>query len=124
MRELDARVRVALRHQQSSDENLETLDVGTLHLDLVHRETTFDGQSVDLTPKEFDFLAYLARNAGKVCTRRMILEHVWGPAYVKELHYLKVYAYRIRRKLGDEDGKFLQSDPAVGYRVALPDGRR
>ena len=106
------------------DENLETLDVGTLHLDLVHRETTFDGQSVDLTPKEFDFLAYLARNAGKVCTRRMILEHVWGPAYVKELHYLKVYAYRIRRKLGDEDGKFLQSDPAVGYRVALADGRR
>jgi two-component system KDP operon response regulator KdpE len=124
MRELDARVRVALRHQQSSDENLETLDVGSLHLDLVHRETTFDGQSVDLTPKEFDFLAYLARNAGKVCTRRMILEHVWGPAYVKELHYLKVYAYRIRRKLGDEDGKFLQSDPAVGYRVALADGQR
>ena len=124
MRELDARVRVALRHQQSSDEHLETLDVGSLHLDLVHRETSFDGKSVDLTPKEFDFLAYLARNAGKVCTRRMILEHVWGPAYVKELHYLKVYAYRIRRKLGDEDGKFLQSDPAVGYRVALADGRR
>jgi two-component system KDP operon response regulator KdpE len=124
MRELDARVRVALRHQQPSDEHLETLDVGSLHLDLVHCETTFDGQSLDLTPKEFDFLAYLARNAGKVCTRRMILEHVWGPAYVKELHYLKVYAYRIRRKLGDEDGKFLQSDPAVGYRVALPDGRR
>jgi two-component system KDP operon response regulator KdpE len=124
MRELDARVRVAIRHQQPSDEHLETFDVGSLHLDLVHCETTFDGQSVDLTPKEFDFLAYLARNAGKVCTRRMILEHVWGPAYVKELHYLKVYAYRIRRKLGDEDGKFLQSDPAVGYRVALPDGRR
>jgi two-component system KDP operon response regulator KdpE len=124
MRELDARVRVALRHQHSGDDNLETLDVGSLHLDLVHCETTFDGQSVDLTPKEFDFLAYLARNAGKVCTRRMILEHVWGPAYVKELHYLKVYAYRIRRKLGDEDGRFLQSDPAVGYRVASPDDRR
>ena len=123
MRELDARVRVALRHQQPSDEHLETLDVGSLHLDFVHCETTFDGQSVDLTPKEFDFLAYLARNAGKVCTRRMILEHVWGPAYVKELHYLKVYAYRIRRKLGDEDGKFLQSDPAVGYRVGLPDAQ-
>jgi two-component system KDP operon response regulator KdpE len=124
MRELDARVRVALRHKQSSDEHFETLDVGSLHLDLVHRETTFDGKSVDLTPKEFDFLAYLARNAGKVCTRRMILEHVWGPAYVKELHYLKVYAYRVRRKLGDEAGKFLQSDPAVGYRLASPDGQR
>ena len=60
------------------------------------------------------------RNAGKVCTRRMILENVWGPGYVDELHYLKVYAYRIRRKLGDESGDLLQSDPAVGYRLAVP----
>jgi two-component system KDP operon response regulator KdpE len=51
----------------------------------------------------------------------MILENVWGPAYGKELHYLKVYAYRIRRKLGDESGKFLQSDPSVGYRLAPPE---
>jgi DNA-binding response OmpR family regulator len=48
----------------------------------------------------------------------MILENVWGAAYTKELHYLKVYAYRLRRKLHDEAGTFLQSDPAVGYRLA------
>jgi K+-transporting ATPase A subunit len=66
--------------------------------------------------------AYLARNAGKVCTRQMILENVWGPGYGTESHYLKVYAYRIRRKLGDENGLFLQSDPAVGYRLAAPAG--
>jgi DNA-binding response OmpR family regulator len=48
----------------------------------------------------------------------MILQNVWGTAYVNELHYLKVYAYRIRHKLGDEDGKFLQSYPAVGYRLS------
>jgi two-component system KDP operon response regulator KdpE len=119
MRELDARLRVALRHQQSGTEELGDIDVGGLHLDLVHCQTTLNGQPVDLTPKEFDFVAYLARNAGKVCTRRMILENVWGPAYVGELHYLKVYAYRIRRKLGDEEGKFLESDPAVGYRLAV-----
>jgi two-component system KDP operon response regulator KdpE len=117
MRELDARVRVALRHQQSGDTIQEELDVGVLHMDLVHRETTFEGRPIDLTPKEFDFVAYLAQSAGKVCTRRMILENVWGPAYVKDLHYLKVYAYRIRRKIGDEEGRFLQSDPAVGYRL-------
>ena len=57
---------------------------------------------------------------GKVCTRRMILEHVWGPGYEKQLHYLKVYAYRIRRKLSDENGQFLQSDPAADYRLAAP----
>ncbi|MGH3393404.1 MAG: winged helix-turn-helix domain-containing protein [Streptosporangiaceae bacterium] len=52
----------------------------------------------------------------------MILENVWGPGYRNELSYLKVHAYRIRRKLGDEEGKFLQSDPAVGYRLAGPAG--
>jgi two-component system KDP operon response regulator KdpE len=52
----------------------------------------------------------------------MILENVWGPPYAKELHYLKVYAYRIRRKLHDEDGRFLQNDPSVGYRLATKAG--
>jgi two-component system, OmpR family, KDP operon response regulator KdpE len=83
-------------------------------------EASLRGRSLDLTPREFDFLAYLARNPGKVCTRRMILENVWGPGYARELHYLKVYVYRIRRKLGDESGELLQSDPAVGYRLAVP----
>jgi two-component system KDP operon response regulator KdpE len=119
MRELNARLRVALRHHATDDDGqLTQLDVGDLHLDLVHREATLHVQPLDLAPKEFDFLVYLARNVGKVCTRRMILENVWGPGYDKELHYLKVYAYRIRRKLGDEAGQFLQSDPSVGYRLA------
>jgi two-component system KDP operon response regulator KdpE len=124
MRELDARVRVALRHHAgaATDEQTPELTVGRLRLDLVHYEATFDGRPVDLTPKEFDFLAYLARNAGKICTRRMILEHVWGSAYAKELHYLKVYAYRIRRKLHDEEGLFLENDPSVGYRLAVTGG--
>ena len=81
---------------------------------------TLYGQPLDLAPKEFEFLAYLARHVGKVCTRRMILETVWGPAYSKELHYLKVYAYRLRRKLKDEKGEILQSDPSVGYRLVRP----
>jgi len=121
MRELNARLRVALRHHQAAGEQQQAeLEVGGLRLDLVHYEATLDGRPLDLTPREFDFLAYLARNAGKVCTRRMILESVWGPAYAREMNYLKVYAYRIRRKLGDEGGRFLQSDPSVGYRLAPP----
>ncbi len=125
MRELHARVQVALRHYRAEDGSegqRAELDAGGLHLDLVHRQATFDDRPLDLRPREFDFLAYLARNAGKVCTRRMILENVWGPGYASEQHYLKVYAYRIRRKLGDEQGKFLQSDPSVGYRLAVADG--
>ena len=119
MRELNARLRVALRHHAAeSGDGPTELQTGPLHLDLVHYEATFDGRDLELTSREFEFLAYLARNAGKVCTRRMILESVWGPGYANELNYLKVYAYRIRRKLGDEDGRFLRSDPSIGYRLA------
>lgn len=59
------------------------LDAGRLQLELAHYEATFDGRALDLTPKEFDFLA---RNIGKICTRRIILEEVWGPPYAEELH--------------------------------------
>ena len=120
MRELNARLRVALRHRSASDN-----DDGPAELDVgppAPRPGPLRGHlrrpAPRPDPQEFEFLAYLARNVGKVCTRQMILENVWGPGYAKELHYLKVYAYRIRRKLGDEDGRFLQSDPAVGYRLA------
>ena len=120
MRELNARLQVALRHRTAAEKEVSEIDVGPLHLDLAHCEGFLSGRPLDLTPREFGFLSYLARNAGKVCTRRMILENVWGPAYAQEMHYLKVYAYRIRRKLGDENGRFLQSDPSVGYRLTPP----
>jgi two-component system KDP operon response regulator KdpE len=121
MRELNARIKVAVRHRAApADGQPPELVVGDLHLDLVRYEASLRGRSLDLTPREFDFLAYLARSAGKVCTRRMILENVWGPGYIKELHYLKVYAYRLRRKLHDEQGQILQSDPSVGYRLVPP----
>lgn len=123
MRELNARIAVALRHRSADngDKRPTQLVVGPLQLDLVHHEASLNGQGLDLTPKEFEFIAYLAHHVGKVCTRRMILENVWGPRYSTEMHYLKVYAYRVRRKLNDESGKFLQSDPSVGYRLAVPD---
>jgi two-component system KDP operon response regulator KdpE len=122
MRELDARLRVALRHRAVEDDDGQPTElvVGPLRLDLVHHEARLDGRSLDLAPKEFGFLAYLAHNAGKVCTRRMILEDVWGSGYDKGLHYLKVYAYRLRRKLDDPEGQLLQNDPAVGYRLVPP----
>ena len=80
MRELNARLRVALRHRAPADDQVTELDVGPLHLDLVHYEAIMNGRSLDLTAKEFEFAAYLARNAGKVCTRQMIMESVWGPS--------------------------------------------
>jgi two-component system KDP operon response regulator KdpE len=77
-----------------------------------------EGRALDLTAREFAFVAYLARHAGKVVTHRLILEHVWGPRYGTENHYLRVYAYRLRRKLGDPEGHFLRTLPGVGYELA------
>jgi two-component system KDP operon response regulator KdpE len=120
MGELEARLRVALRHRPHGDENEETtsLMVGPLTLDLVHHEGHMEGRALDLTAREFAFVAYLARHAGKVVTHRLILEHVWGPRYGTENHYLRVYAYRLRRKLGDPEGHFLRTLPGVGYELA------
>jgi two-component system, OmpR family, KDP operon response regulator KdpE len=120
MPELLARVRVALRHQASRlpgpDESL--LVVGDLRVDVAKHEVTVGPRAVELTPKEFSFLALLARWPGRVLTHRTILEHVWGPEYGSETHYLRVYASNIRRKLADDpDRPRLVAEPGVGYRL-------
>ena len=80
------------------------------------------GRPVELTTREFSLLVFLARNAGKICTHRMILQAVWGPHYGTETQYLRVYVYRLRRKLGDEQGELLRTHPGVGYQL-VEDGR-
>ncbi|MGD0380178.1 MAG: response regulator transcription factor [Acidimicrobiales bacterium] len=119
MGELEARLRVALRHRapEPGEEEVKAIEVGALQLDLVHHEARMEGRPVELTTREFALLVFLARNAGKICTHRMILEHVWGPHYGTETQYLRVYVYRLRRKLGDEKGELLRTNPGVGYQL-------
>jgi two-component system KDP operon response regulator KdpE len=125
MNELDARLRVALRHAASSQAAREPgtaeLNVGPLSIDLPSHEARLDGELVELTPREFELLVYLARHVGKVCTHRMILEAVWGSSYGRATHYLREYTYRLRKKLGDEEGTFLRTRPGVGYQLVPPD---
>ena len=123
MPELMARVRVALRHRRAAgmvDSNV--LEVGDVRIDLPRHMVRVAGQSVDLTPKEFAFLALLARHAGKVLTHRNILAEVWGPTAIGETQYLRVYANQLRKKLG-EDPKHprLITEPGVGYRLVNRD---
>jgi two-component system KDP operon response regulator KdpE len=76
------------------------------------------GIDVDLTPKEFAFLVFLARHPGRVLTHRAILQAVWGPEYGSETQYLRVYASQIRKKLGeDPTAPRLITEPGVGYRL-------
>jgi two-component system KDP operon response regulator KdpE len=121
MAELEARIRAALRHSRPPVDEEETqLVVGPLEVDLVHHQASSSSRPVELTAKEFDLLAFLARHAGKVCTHQMILQQVWGTGYGTEAQYLRVYVHRLRHKLGDEDGRFLRTAPGVGY-VLAPD---
>ena len=117
MAELEARLRVALRHAASQTPGGPSeLSVGPLRIDLVHHMLEVDGQEVTLTAREFDLLAYLARHVDKICTHQMILQEVWGSGYGKEAHYLRVYTHRIRRKL-DRHGQLLETIPGIGYRL-------
>jgi len=118
--ELLARLRVALRRRRASDGEPTdpVLEVGDVVVDVPHHRVEVGGHQVDLTPKEFAFLALLARHPGRVLTHRTILQEVWGPEYGSETQYLRVYASQIRKKLGDDAASpRLVTEPGVGYRL-------
>lgn len=120
MPELLARVRVALRHRPSADgeDDPAVLEVGDLRIDLARHRVSVADREVELTPKEFAFLALLARWPGRVLTHRAILQEVWGPEYGHETHYLRVYASQLRKKLQDRPERpRLVTEPGVGYRL-------
>lgn len=120
MAELEARLRVALRHAAARSDGTDktvSLEVGDLDVDLVHHMATLSGEPLQLTAKEFELLAYLARHAGKVCTHHMILKDVWGPGYGAESNYVRVYTHRLRKKMGDEEGQMLKTVPGIGYQL-------
>ena len=122
MPELLARIRVALRHSQARGDEMDqsVLQVGDLQVDLPHHQVTVAGRPVDLTPKEFQFLALLARHPGRVLLHRVILHEVWGPD-ATDTQYLRVYAGQLRRKLEDDPRQpRLITEPGVGYRLVDP----
>ncbi|MGE3269344.1 MAG: response regulator transcription factor [Chloroflexota bacterium] len=121
--ELLARVRAALRRSGlSSQGTLPSYCCEGLELDFGARRVQFAGQEVSLTPKEYDVLAFLARNAGKVMTHRQILQTVWGPEYGEEADYVWTYVRRLRRKLepDPEQPHLLLTEAGVGYRMPEP----
>ncbi len=123
--ELLARIRVALRHRRPAGTGVAAaeavLTVGDLVIDQARRRVTVGGEPVELTPKEFAFLALLARHPGRVLTHRTILQEVWGPEYGTESQYLRVYASALRKKLRDRrDAPRLVTSPGVGYRLVDP----
>ena len=118
--ELLARLRANLRQAAPRLEATGPLAAGDVVIDLERRLITRAGDAVRVTPKEYDVLAHLARNAGKVVGHRDLLTAVWGKAHAEDTQYLRVVVGQLRQKLeGDlAQPRLILTEPGVGYRLA------
>jgi two-component system KDP operon response regulator KdpE len=121
--EVLARIRTALRRRIPADLVERPFRRGDVEIDLVARLVRKGGAEVHLTPKEYAFLAELARNAGRVITHAQLLRAVWGPGHESDVEYLRVAARGIRRKLEDNPASpsLIRNEPGVGYRLVSQD---
>jgi two-component system KDP operon response regulator KdpE len=117
--ELVARIRTALRHRFQAQGAAPLFVLGELAIDLVRRIVRRAGSEVHLSPKEYDLLAELVANAGKVLTHRHILMKVWGPAHTEDAQYLRVFIRNLRHKLEPDPARpqYILTEPGVGYRL-------
>jgi two-component system, OmpR family, KDP operon response regulator KdpE len=118
--ELLARLRAVLRRTAPAGEPVIT--VGELVVDVPNRSVTVRGDSVHLTPHQFDLLRVLALNKGKLLTHRMLLQEVWGPVYGNESNLLHVNISQLRRKIEPDRAhpRYLVTEPGAGYRLVDP----
>jgi two-component system KDP operon response regulator KdpE len=119
MDELLARLRAAVRRSAvAGPEDEPVVRTASFTVDLAAKRVLKDDAEVHLTPTEWGLLEVLARNAGKLVAQKQLLRDVWGPAYEKETHYLRVYLAQLRRKLEPEPARprHLLTEPGMGYR--------
>lgn len=118
--ELLARIRTALRHLDRATETANVLRMQGILLDVGAHSVTKNGAAAHLTPKEFDLLALLMRNSGRVLTHRQILSAIWGPAHVEDMQYLRVFIGQLRTKLEEDpsEPRLILTEPGIGYRLA------
>jgi two-component system KDP operon response regulator KdpE len=116
--ELLARLRVAQRHVLPAADS-PVFRAGDLEVDLTARVVKLRGHEVKLTATEYSLLRLFVQHAGKVLTHRQILKEVWGPGYVEQTHYLRVYIAHLREKLETDASqpRLIITEPGVGYRL-------
>ncbi len=116
MAELLARLRNLLKRNNPQASESTRLHVVDLELDLLRREATRGGQTLQLTQQEFVLLEYLCRNAGRVVTRSMILDQVWGMRIQPDTNVVDVHIYRLRGKVdGPGQQPLIKTMRGVGY---------
>ncbi len=118
--ELLARLRAVLRRAEPPGDPV--LEIGGLRIDFDARSVTVDGRAIHLTPHEFELLALLARNRGRLMTHRTMLREVWGPAYQQESTYVHVFVSQLRHKLEPDSRspRYILTEPGAGYRLVNP----
>ncbi len=119
--ELLARIRAVTRRGFGGDAPV-IVQVGAYTVDLARKTVTgAGGDAAHLTPTEWAILELLVRNPGKLIGQRQLLTEVWGPARLKETHYLRVYLAALRRKLEPDPSRprHLITEPGMGYRFEL-----
>ncbi|HEX7582796.1 MAG TPA: response regulator transcription factor [Gaiellaceae bacterium] len=115
LRELIARIRAVTRRTSARGAVHEPLRVGALEIDERARRATLDGAALELTPKEFDLLAALARDPGAAISRRRLLEDVWETSWYGSSKTIDVHVAALRRKLGDPG--WIETVRGVGFRL-------
>jgi DNA-binding response OmpR family regulator len=114
-RELIARIRAVTRRRARAEPVGGVTRIGTLHIDRRSHRVTVDGREVELAPREFDLLAYLAADPGAMRTREDIIDAVWDPHWYGPTKTLDVHVASLRRKLGDPG--WVETVRGVGYRL-------
>lgn len=115
--ELLARIRSALRSSVTEDSE-PIINSEDLQIDLLGRTVKKKGELVKLTNTEFSLLALFAKNDGKVLTHQYLLRAVWGPGFINQSQYLRVFIAQIRKKIEDDPNRpqYLLTESGVGYR--------
>ncbi|MCX4827909.1 response regulator transcription factor [Streptomyces sp. NBC_01016] len=121
--QLDARIKAVLRRLGLPGDIDEPLTVGGLVITPASREITLDGQPLDLTPREFDLLAYLAHRPGQVVSRRELLAEVWQQPLGGADKTVDVHLSWLRRKLGEsaQSPRYLHTVRTVGVKLMAPE---
>ena len=122
--ELLARLRAALRQRSHASEPPPPIvRSGALTIDFPRRLVTRAGELVHLSPREYELLAKLAQNAGKVMQHRDLLISIWGPAHAEDTQYLRVFIGQLRQKIeGDPaEPQVIITEPGIGYRFVTDD---
>jgi len=119
--ELLARVRAALRRVPNLENGPQVIKAGELELDLQARRVHVRGDSLRLTPKEFELLRYLALHPNIPVPHMKLLQAVWGPDYGEEVEYLRVFINQLRKKIEVDPAspQFILTEPWVGYRFNM-----